>query len=761
LSSIALCTIIAAMPAVITGRSRELATVGRFLDALPREPRVLVFEGEAGIGKTSVWLAALDLVAERGYEVLSARPGGTEVNLSFAALGDLLDGVERGLFDELPRPQRAALRAALLLDDANDAPVDQRLIGVALLGVLRRLAAASPMVIAVDDVQWLDPASAAALEFATRRIRAEPIGLLVAVRAGEAARLPEYAERLVLEGLSIGALQHVLSERLGVALPRPGLRRVWEATQGNPFYALELVRAGVELGSAGTMSVLPPSLSEVLQRRLEGYDSGARDVLLAVALAADPTAELLRAVAGEDAWERLQPALRSRVVEVDGERVRFTHPLLAAAVNARADPERRRELHRRLAAATKGREQRARHLALASEDADADVARDLEAASETARRRGAPAAAAELLEHAIRLTPADGAEDAARRTIAAGAAHDQAGDAGRAAEVLSRLIARLGPGPLRARAVLALIATNTLGTEVIGQADRALADAGDDAELRAAILVERAQHVETTQGPPAALPDAREALRLSEHSENTQLLLVALSLVGHLETLVGGEEWLTLLERARALQARGLHVMPWLAPGHWIAVRRMWADELDEARQLLESEYREATVLGDEASRAGLCFHLAQLETRAGEGARALGYAQEGLDIETGSGRKQSSAVNLYARALTEAHFGDPARARAIAEEALGVFEGLRDRFFAIHTRSVLAFLALAAEECDQALRLARRSGHGFGFEHHSHWRGPGRSRSRLGCRVGRRGRRRCDRSHQPGRGAHRQVVHA
>jgi hypothetical protein len=211
-------------------------------------------------------------------------------------------------------------------------------------------------VIAVDDLQWLDPASAAALEFATRRIQAEPIGLLMTLRTGETSPLPEPAEHVVVEGLSIGALQHVLRERLGVALPRPTLRRVWEATQGNPFYALELVRARLHRSGTVTTTELPPSLSEVLQRRLDAFESGTRDLLLAVALAADPTADLLRAVAGDDAWERLQPALSSRVVDVDGDRVRFTHPLFAAAVNANADPVRRRELHGRLAVATANRE---------------------------------------------------------------------------------------------------------------------------------------------------------------------------------------------------------------------------------------------------------------------------------------------------------------------------------------------------------------------------------------------------------------------
>jgi DNA-binding CsgD family transcriptional regulator len=692
------------MAAGITGRGREVAAVEAFLDSLPSGACALVLEGEPGIGKTSIWVAGLDLARGRSYPILSARPSGAEVQLAFAGLGDLLDGVDHALVEDLPPPQRRALRAALLLDDIVDDAIDQRLMGVALLGVLRARAAESPVLVAVDDVQWLDPASATALDFALRRVTREPIGALMTLRAGEVAALPEHAERVVVDGLSIGALQHVLRERLGVALPRPTLRRVWEATHGNPFYALELVRAQLERGDSTSELELPPSLAHVLQRRLAGFNAETRDVLVAVALAADPTTEMLRAVAGGDAWQHLHPALASRVVELDGDRVRFTHPLLAAAVVANADPAGRRELHRQLAATTENLERRARHLALAAYAADADVARELEAAAGSALRRGAPATAAELFEHAIRLTPTGARDEEARRTVAAAAAYDRAGDAGRAAAVLAPLIEQLPPGLLRAEALLALVRIDTTGGAAIEHADRALAEAADDPKLRAAILVERAQNLEITDGPPAALRDAREALRLAEGAGDDELLLLALSLVGHVETLTGGGDWLPLLERAQALQARGFRVDPWLAPGHWIAVRRMWADELDEARVLLESEYREAIALGDEASRAALCFHLAQLETRAGNSAKALAYAQEGLDLAAGSGREQSTATNLYARALAEAHFGEAHDARALADQALAVFERLHDSFFTIHTRSVLAFLALAAQDYERAV---------------------------------------------------------
>jgi DNA-binding CsgD family transcriptional regulator len=197
-------------------------------------------------------------------------------------------------------------------------------------------------------------------------------------------------------------------------------------------------------------------------------------------------------------------------------------------------------------------------------------------------------------------------------------------------------------------------------------------------------------------GLRSALGDAREAVRLAEEAGDEDLLLRALVQAGHLETLTGGEEWRATLERAQALERRGYTTTRWLAPGHWIAVRLMWADELDQARELLEDEYRQAVEEGDAHSRAGLCFHLAQLETRAGQAAQAVAYADEGWGLNEASGREQDTAVNLYGKAVVEAQFGDADRARSLAQQALATFERLGDRFFTIHTRSALAQLALS-----------------------------------------------------------------
>ena len=160
----------------VVGREGELATVTAFLDALPSGPTGLLLEGEAGIGKTTLWDAGVAAAAARSYVVLSSRSAESEAALSFAALGDLMDGVAGQVIPQLPPPQRRALEVALLMADPVGSPPDQRAVYLAFLGAVRHLSASGPVLIAIDDLQWLDLPSAAALEFALRRLGGEPVG---------------------------------------------------------------------------------------------------------------------------------------------------------------------------------------------------------------------------------------------------------------------------------------------------------------------------------------------------------------------------------------------------------------------------------------------------------------------------------------------------------------------------------------------------------------------------------------------------------
>jgi predicted ATPase len=153
----------------IVGRDEELQQIVASIASDADGPSALVVEGEPGIGKTTLWREALRVAGEQGSTVLSCRPASSETRLSFAGLADLLEPVLGDLRPQLPRPQRRALDVALLLRDPNGPPPDERAVGAALTTALRTLASTTPVLVAIDDVQWLDASTAAALSFAMRQ----------------------------------------------------------------------------------------------------------------------------------------------------------------------------------------------------------------------------------------------------------------------------------------------------------------------------------------------------------------------------------------------------------------------------------------------------------------------------------------------------------------------------------------------------------------------------------------------------------------
>jgi AAA ATPase domain len=247
-------TTASATAAGVVGREEELARVSAFLVDLAEGPYALLLEGGPGIGKTTIWQAGVATARERSYQVLACRPTGAEVQLSFAALGDLLAEVLVEALPELAPPRRRALEVALLLEEARGQQPDQRAVALAFLDVLLLLAGSSPVLVAVDDLQWLDAPTAAVLGFALRRVGSEPIGLLAALRIESGQTGPVELERLVPEErlaigpLSVGALHRLLGTHLGTALPRPALLRLHEQSGGNPFFALGIARALDRIG---------------------------------------------------------------------------------------------------------------------------------------------------------------------------------------------------------------------------------------------------------------------------------------------------------------------------------------------------------------------------------------------------------------------------------------------------------------------------------------------------------------------------------
>ena len=442
----------------LIGREAELDAIGAFLEGVRADAGALALEGAVGVGKTALWLAALEPARERGFRVLEARPAEAEARLAFAALADLLGGVLDEVLQALPGPQGDALRVALLNARPGPDGLDERAVGMGLLGSLRALGAAGPVLVAVDDVQWLDPASASVLSFAWRRLRGEPVGLLVTHRLGEP--MPPAlgaAGRLAVGPLSLGAVHRMLHARLGVVLPRPVLRRVHDVAGGNPLFALELGRALVRGGvtpAPGEPLRVPDRLLELVRGRLVALPARTRGALATVAALSQPTPALLARAGAEP--EVLRPAIEAHVLVAERDRVRFTHPLLASTAYEEADPLARQALHRRLAELVGDPEEAALHLALAAEGPDEAVASALEEAAAHAGARGATAAAADLCDRALRLTPSGDAGSLHRRMLAAGRLRFTVGDMAGATELVERAVATAPGGAHRAEALAAL-----------------------------------------------------------------------------------------------------------------------------------------------------------------------------------------------------------------------------------------------------------------------------------------------------------------
>ena len=303
---------------MIVGRDAELQTIQQFLGSIGEGPAVLVLEGEAGAGKTTLFRTAVELARGEGIRVLQARPSRAEADLSFAGLGDLLDGVLEEVGEELPAPQLNALRAALLLAPASEMELGTA-VAAGLLGCLRSLGRKGHALVAVDDLQWLDRHSAAALAFAARRIRGSPVALLAA-RRSNGSEVFEDESTIALRPLSLGAIRRILRDHLDVSLPRAILVRLHEISGGNPFYALELARAlsarGGRFDVEGGVPI-PADLDDLLRERLAVLPESSLQTVDAVAVAGEPTAELLRAVVGADGWNALEPAFEADVLKPD------------------------------------------------------------------------------------------------------------------------------------------------------------------------------------------------------------------------------------------------------------------------------------------------------------------------------------------------------------------------------------------------------------------------------------------------------------
>jgi DNA-binding CsgD family transcriptional regulator len=667
----------------LIGRNDELQVVERFLDDSAAGLSALLIEGEAGIGKTALWRAALHAAAARDYRMLTTRPGEVDAKIALSALGDLLDDVAGEVLAALPQPQRRALEVALLIEEPHAEPTDERAVAVGVLGALRSLAERGRLLIAVDDVQWLDPASAGALRFAARRLDAGHVRFLLAHRTDGLSQVPLDLDRALLPGrlqslqldpLSLGATQRLLDQHLETAFSRPVLHRLHELSGGNPFFALELGRA-LERGTIRLTpgERLPAALDVLVRDRLAALPSGTRRALATAAAVSQPTTRLLAVVAPG----ALEPAIAAQVVELDGESIRFTHPLLAAAALASVAPSERRAIHRRLAESSDDLEERARHLAYSSEQPDSEVAGLLEDAAVRAHARGAPAAAAEFAGQALELTPNADSADVPRRKLQGAEYFFEAGESRQARELLEGLIASLPAGSQRARALgrLARMSNYIASPDVAADLYlRALAEAEDDVRLRAEAEEGLAWSlVLLRQDLAAAEVHARNAAEVAEGAGDFSLLAEALTARAVAAFYLGHGTPTELMKPALALEPHTEHRPGNRQPRWALGALLMLTDELDVAWANLEAVRSRADDRAEESFLPLILSRLSYCEWLTGKWEAALRHATEAYEAALRTDHQTQRAIALSAMALAQAHLGRAEPARAAAEECLAL----------------------------------------------------------------------------------------
>lgn len=660
------------VPGSIVGRDGELAVVQRFVGDHADGPASLTLAGEAGIGKTAIWRRALLDAEAAGVAVRACRCSQSDAVRSFAGLGDLLDGLDPSELAGLPAVQQSALSAALLVSGGGGREPGSRVVGVAVLGVLRTLARSGPLLLAIDDLQWLDTSSRSVLSFALRRLDHEPVRLITSYRTGTVSDITSDlglpGERLMVGPMSVGTIRRIIQTRLGQTLARPTLTRVHSATGGNPMMCLEMARAlqrrGAEPPASDPLPV-PADLRVLVTERLRGLAPQTREALLLTAALAQPTVTAVAAAVGDaiQAARCLQEAVAAGVLEADGERVRFTHPLIASIPYADLSLAARRALHERLATTVTDPEEHARHAALGSDEPSSVVAAALDSAARHARRRGSIDAAAELAQLALSRTPANDPHGQLRRTVDAAQYLFLLGDPARARALLAAGLDAMPPGPARVDALLlgASIASWESGDATVARwCEQALAEAGEDTLLLARC---HATFAETSpSGAAADLLHAEAAVDLLETMTAPPggLLANALTNVAVHRCRLGRGLAVSILERAVALQAHAEPVPVSDRAGLGLGMYLKVVDRFEESRGWLENMRTCAVDEGDDSALPITLGHLAALECWAGEYDRAITLAIEGREHAERMGIRAPMPASVHVLAL--AHQGTSGR---------------------------------------------------------------------------------------------------
>jgi DNA-binding NarL/FixJ family response regulator len=636
--------------------------------------------------------------------------------LAYSSVADLLGDVTAGVLECLPEVQQVAVNRVLLRDIGDAPPTDHHVLGAALLTIAETLAADAPVLIAIDDLQWLDPSSRAVVSFVARRLRGRAglVGTTRSQAGGEDVSTwlqlgaPDGITRVSVGSMSLGGLHELLSARLGRVFPRPTMVRIANLSGGNPFYALELARV-LSRKPAGADTDLPHTIADLVRLRTGSLNADASDVLLAAACVANPTVDMLARATGstvERTTALLEEAESSGAVVIDGNQVRYAHPLLAHGVYADAEPARRRQVHRALAGVLTQPELKARHLALAAASKNPELLQALDEAAKAASARGAPAAAAELLELAIKL----GGDTPKRRVRCAGH-HFRAGDTAAAHTMLEPALDQLPHGMQKAVA-LNLLAGLWVYQRSFDDAADVLKRAVEEAEGNPVMLAQSLLMLSFAQ---ANSGEYEEALRNSEeavkHAEDVGIPLMisqALSDQQILSALCGQGFDESVLRRAIELEDPDIDVpVPFRADSAG-AQLLSWAGRLDEAREHVVNLRRRCLERGADTDMLFVDVWSTLIDVWRGDFTAGAHSADDAIERAEQIGGDHGLVIALTVRGLVNAYTGREHRARADALAAIEAAERFGAPMLAEWPRMTLGFLDVSVGDYEQALENLR-----------------------------------------------------
>jgi DNA-binding CsgD family transcriptional regulator len=682
---------------VLLGREQERHEIERALArAHAGASTTLALVGEPGIGKT----ALLDDAVARagGMQVLRARGIESEAQIPFASLLELLRPA-LGLLEAIPRPQAVALEGALAL---RPAPAQERFaIGAATLSLLAAYAEQGPVAVVVDDAHWLDGSSAQALLFAFRRLVADPIAVLLAVREGESSLL----DGADLPTLRIGGLSSDDAAALLPGLAPAAALRLHGATAGNPLALLELESDAHDLAFApeGAPVLIPARIARAFVRRVGLLDEPAQRALVLAATSDSGDLPMLERAASRLGIDvsALAGAESAGLVVLRAGSVEFRHPLARSAIYADAPAAQRRDAHRALAAALPDRDidRRAWHLAGAAVGADASASAALEQAGARSRDRSAYATAAAAFERAGRL-----AADTERRALLLWEAAETAWLAGLADRAVALLDEARGATGDPARLVrideLAGNIATRRGPVMQGHAILTAAAERADPERAVAMLSEAAVACFSAGNPAEMLVVAERARAALPTHPSTRARFLAETAFG-MAQILGGDA---------AAGAEAIHGAIALAEGSpelrddlklvpWLALAPVFLREADAGRSLLDHAL--ATARARAAVGAlPLALNLIARDLAGGDRwAVAESTYREAIDLARESGQRAQLAFGLAGLAWLQARRGREQECRALAAEALTLSRELGSRLYDVWAAAALGELELGLGE--------------------------------------------------------------